>query len=469
MATKTQTDRDCADGVENGLALVEAAAVAVRSRIMINKPMARADSAVCQGPGLQTIKEVGFAGGRGCRLEQVQEPLFMAAETLSNDCDHEPSAEPRITPARAPLATIEVDGLRIPEYNNKEPTEHGSSNRPIMIPDIVHETSSGQEYQVEDIRISRKQPASFHYPPGFFQPGIWDVEDSGAKNTREIASHDRNPVENEISHRVCEVDHRQLDSVALEPSEPKFLDIDDFNPDNTYERIPTDSQMQLCVREPIINQSFSGIRTTTVYAELEAEDALRWDTLDDEGNPECKNALSSCFISAAVVPFAPAVERPDAMTIQTLRCQHEESQARIDTDGISASESTRVAGDQAVMGGGQDDREHEIDDIIGKEEINGEVYYWVDWTPTLMPSSELRRATDLIGNFEARLPAQRRHAKGQRKQPKSNRGRQAIVKPLPAIEKPQRLLQLLAAVKQAQPSIQAEIQKPKRGRPRKQK
>jgi hypothetical protein len=136
---------------------------------------------------------------------------------------------------------------------------------------------------------------------------------------------------------------------------------------------------------------------------------------------------------------------------------------------ISPPESTHVAEIQSVMPGGQDDREHEIGDIIGKEEVNGEVYYWVDWTPTLMPLNELSRASDLVGDFEAGLPAQRRHAKGQRKQPKSSRGRQAIVKTLPTPEKLPRLLQLLAAMKQAQHGFPAEIQKPRRGRPRKQK
>lgn len=49
------------------------------------------------------------------------------SQTQPDDCDDEPSAEPGITPAKAPPAAIKVDGLRIFECNNKEPAERRSS------------------------------------------------------------------------------------------------------------------------------------------------------------------------------------------------------------------------------------------------------------------------------------------------------------------------------------------------------
>lgn len=273
----------------------------------------------------------------------------------------------------------------------------------------------------------RKQPAYFRYPPGFFQP--------------------------------------------------EFLDIDGFELDNTSGAIPTDSREQLYVQEPSINHPFGEIRAMTGHAELKGEYALGWEILDD-GND------SPYFTSAPVVTAGSAAQQSDILIIQALKRQHQESQAGLNPDGdaaapvdvepsnnakgISAPESTHVAGNQSVMPRGQDDREHEIDGIIGKEEVNGEVYYWVNWTPTLMPLSELGRATDLVGDFKAGLPAQRRHTKGERKRPKLNRGRQTIAKSLLTPEKPPCLLQLLAATKQAQHGIPAEIQKPRRGRPRKQ-
>ena len=49
-------------------------------------------------------------------------------------------------------------------------------------------------------------------------------------------------------------------------------------------------------------------------------------------------------------------------------------------------------------------REREFDDILGQEQIGGELYYLVNWVPTLVPSRVLRksRAQSLITRFEAR-------------------------------------------------------------------
>ncbi|CAH0019970.1 unnamed protein product [Clonostachys rhizophaga] len=53
------------------------------------------------------------------------------------------------------------------------------------------------------------------------------------------------------------------------------------------------------------------------------------------------------------------------------------------------------------------DVEWEIDgDLMGKEVIDGEVYYLVPWKPTLVPATMMQSALELINRFEARFGAQ---------------------------------------------------------------
>ena len=67
-------------------------------------------------------------------------------------------------------------------------------------------------------------------------------------------------------------------------------------------------------------------------------------------------------------------------------------------------------------------------DIIGKEVVNGEVHYLVEWTATLVPKYELGKAKVLVDKFEARLRAQCRQRGGKRRRglPPSNAGKQTI-------------------------------------------
>ncbi|KAI9770207.1 MAG: hypothetical protein M1839_003235 [Geoglossum umbratile] len=62
-----------------------------------------------------------------------------------------------------------------------------------------------------------------------------------------------------------------------------------------------------------------------------------------------------------------------------------------------------------------------IHGIIGKEVIEGKVYYCVDWEPTMMPLDELWGAERLVREFEAKEQAQQR--KMCRTQKKKHRGR----------------------------------------------
>lgn len=63
----------------------------------------------------------------------------------------------------------------------------------------------------------------------------------------------------------------------------------------------------------------------------------------------------------------------------------------------------------------------EVRQIIGKEDINGEPHYLVDWQPTLLPRHSLGDAKELVDNFEARLKA-RRGVKNGRGRPDLKRG-----------------------------------------------
>jgi hypothetical protein len=56
----------------------------------------------------------------------------------------------------------------------------------------------------------------------------------------------------------------------------------------------------------------------------------------------------------------------------------------------------------------QNDQDLEIHDIIGGEDVEGMVRYWVDWNPTLVPLHSLGKARELVEKFEARRRAHRR-------------------------------------------------------------
>jgi hypothetical protein len=77
------------------------------------------------------------------------------------------------------------------------------------------------------------------------------------------------------------------------------------------------------------------------------------------------------------------------------------------------------------------DQEWEIQDIIGKEVVDGVVHYWVQWEATLLPEHESPKTKALVKKFEARRRAQARQkdvdAEGQGNVPVWKAGRQAIM------------------------------------------
>jgi hypothetical protein len=57
-------------------------------------------------------------------------------------------------------------------------------------------------------------------------------------------------------------------------------------------------------------------------------------------------------------------------------------------------------------------QEWEICDIVGKEDVDGVPHYWVQWSVTLVPKSEMGKARALVARFEAGLRAQRKQKGG---------------------------------------------------------
>jgi len=368
------------------------------------------------------------------------------------------------------------------------------TDHPIIVLDNNHESSNGGECQERnDIRFLRRQPAHFRYPPMFLKHGFWDVEEDAKENTRDMGfmvsskiSCDQDSVDDESVYGGCEREHRQFRSMAPEPLKPEYLDIDSFEPDTMWEARPTDSREQPYVGEFAVSQPLGEVRALTAHAELEGQDVLGGKIWDNEVDSGGNDDLSLCVTSAAEIAADSPAQWSGTIIMPASERQDSESPGALDADddaatlmdvepsdraeGVPVPESFHVAELQSIITSERDDQEHEINDIIGKEEVNGEAYYWVDWTPTLVPLSALGKASDLVGKFEGGLPTQRSHAKGRRKQMRSGpgRGRQAITKALLTPQKPLCLLRLLAATKQAQRGIPAETQKPKRGRPRKQ-
>jgi hypothetical protein len=61
------------------------------------------------------------------------------------------------------------------------------------------------------------------------------------------------------------------------------------------------------------------------------------------------------------------------------------------------------------------EQEWDIRDIIGKEVVDGEVHYLVEWSATLVPKYDLGKAKVLVDKFEAQLRAQCRQRVGERR------------------------------------------------------
>jgi hypothetical protein len=92
-------------------------------------------------------------------------------------------------------------------------------------------------------------------------------------------------------------------------------------------------------------------------------------------------------------------------------------------------ESNNPETPQPVAEAEDDKQEWEISDIVGKEVVDGQVHYLVEWSATLVPKCELGKAKVLVDKFEARLLAQCKQRAGKRqvRLPQSKPSRQVVV------------------------------------------
>ena len=281
----------------------------------------------------------------------------------------------------------------------------------------------------------------------------------------------------------------QLAFATTESSEAQFMDIDSIEPNIVWEVMPTDHQGQPCGREFVVDHHRDESPAMAINVELRGADVSGPKTLDNGNGNGGRNAVYLSSTSAVAAATAGATtaastaQEPGTSKTQWPEHQHRGNQndlhfhddaaTSVDVEASdtvtnnSAPQNVHVAKPVPVIHGEQDGDEHEIDNIIGKEEINGETYYLVKWTPTLMPLNQLSKARDLVDRFEARRQRQHLLANGQRKRLKSSRGGQAIAKTSRVPEKPLHLVQLLAATGQAQHGTSAEIRTRRRGRPSK--
>lgn len=93
------------------------------------------------------------------------------------------------------------------------------------------------------------------------------------------------------------------------------------------------------------------------------------------------------------------------------------------------SESNNFDGPQQVAEVADGKQEWEICNIVGKEDVDGEPHYWVQWSATLVPKCELGNAKALVAKFEARLRAldKQKIEKSRARLPQSMAGKQATV------------------------------------------
>ena len=103
--------------------------------------------------------------------------------------------------------------------------------------------------------------------------------------------------------------------------------------------------------------------------------------------------------------------------------------AALATNASMISESNEPGRPQLVAEVTDGKQEWDIHDIIGKEVVDGEVHYLVEWSATLVPKCELGKAKVLVDKFKAQLQAQcrQRGRKRRGRLPPPKAGKQAIV------------------------------------------
>ncbi|KAH6667669.1 hypothetical protein B0J14DRAFT_169312 [Halenospora varia] len=96
------------------------------------------------------------------------------------------------------------------------------------------------------------------------------------------------------------------------------------------------------------------------------------------------------------------------------------------TTTSAASESAFPIEPQLVAQVIDADQQWDVRRIIGKEDVDGVLHYWVAWCETLEPEPSLGHAKELVDEFEARLLAKREVKNGPKK-PGLKRREHAVV------------------------------------------
>jgi hypothetical protein len=95
--------------------------------------------------------------------------------------------------------------------------------------------------------------------------------------------------------------------------------------------------------------------------------------------------------------------------------------------GHGISPTTPPTEPQLAVQAIDDNQDWEVHKIIGKEDVDGELHYLVDWSPTLVRENALGHAKELVDEFEARVLA-KREIKNRQKGPGLKRRKCAVVK-----------------------------------------
>jgi hypothetical protein len=127
--------------------------------------------------------------------------------------------------------------------------------------------------------------------------------------------------------------------------------------------------------------------------------------------------------------MTPAPAAPAATTPQESGAAIDGQSATLAATALMKPALDEPAIPQQVAEVANDKEEWEICGIIDKEDVDGVPHYLVQWSPTLVPKSEMGKASALVTRFEAGLRAQRKQkgGKGRGRLFPSKAGKQAAV------------------------------------------
>jgi hypothetical protein len=137
--------------------------------------------------------------------------------------------------------------------------------------------------------------------------------------------------------------------------------------------------------------------------ELERNNSMDGELKEDSDVINASQGPANAMSHSPHMTPAPAATVPQESAVAIYR-----QFAALAKSASTISESDdREMSEQAVEVA-NDKQEWEICDIIGKEDVDGVPRYWVQWSATLVPKSEMGKTRALVVRFEAGLRAQRK-------------------------------------------------------------